>query len=577
NDQKMIPKICIAICVFCFHSLLSSQILFENNAQIRGIDMTCGNGFLGNGVSFFDYDNDGWDDITLTTDGTNGIAFYKNYDGFFVEQTLNIPLIDYQTKQVNWVDYDNDGDYDLFVTSDTNGNRLFNNTGNLNFEDVTVAANLPLDNLFTFGASWGDYNKDGFLDVFISNRDINLLIPNFLFKNNGDGTFSNVSVAAGIGTESHLSFCSAFFDFNNDGFQDIYVSNDKVSHANLLYHNNADGTFTEAAAITGTDVSIDAMTVTVGDYNNDGWFDLYITNSPTGNVFFRNNGDTTFTDIAASTGTTFNSVGWGAVFFDAENDTDLDLYVSASETGSSASYISAAFYRNQGSDAFTIPNDAGFANDNRSSYSNAIGDINNDGYADLVVSNVFNEDIFLWENLSNTTNNWLKVKLEGTTSNRDGIGSVIEVSANGGKQYRYTLCGEGYLSQNSGTEFFGLGPHSVIDYVKVKWLSGTEDILYNVTANQLLTIVEGTSPLSVNEFENTAFTITPNPTEDRVSVTSSSLIESVELYNNLGQIVLKSKVNKEQIHLDLSSYTSGIYILKASTSSGSSTKKIVKQ
>lgn len=568
----------ILLSILCFPLFSQSQILFEDNTDILGLGMTCGDSFLGNGVSFFDYDRDGWDDITLTTDGTFGITFYKNYGGFFVEQNINMPQIDYQTKQVNWVDYDNDGDYDLFVTSDTNGNRLFKNIGDLNFEDATVSANLPTENFKTFGASWGDYDNDGYLDVFISNRDIFLNIPNFLFKNNGDGTFSNVSVSAGIGTGSHLSFCSAFFDYNNDGYQDIYVSNDKETHVNLFYHNNGDGTFTEAAEATGTDISIDAMTVTVGDYNSDGWFDLYITNSPTGNVFFRNNGDGTFTDIAETTGTLFNSVGWGAVFFDADNDTNLDLYVSASETGSNPSYISSAFYINHGDDSFDIPDSVGLSGDTRSSYSNAIGDVDNDGDADLLVSNVYNENIFLWQNSSTSSNYWLKVQLKGTTSNKDGIGSVIELSANGGdKQYRYTLCGEGYLSQNSGTEFFGLGPHAIIDYVKVKWLSGTEDIIYNVTPNQLLTIVEGSSPLSVNDFSLNNLSVTPNPSKDIVTISNDTPMKTLELFNHLGQLLVQTSIDSNHHRLDISDYNSGLYFLKISTDIGTTTRKVIKQ
>ncbi len=564
--------------IFLTFLLSYSQIQFENNAELLGVGMSCGNGFLGNGVSFYDFDNDGWDDITLTTDGTHEVTFYKNYNGFFVEQNINIPEIDYQTKQVNWVDYDNDGDNDLFVTSDVNGNRLYQNTGNLNFTDVTVAANLPLDNLKTFGASWGDYDNDGYLDVFLSNRDLTYTIPNLLFKNNGDGTFSNVSMAAGIGTGSHLSFCSAFFDFNNDGYQDIYVSNDKEVEVNLMYQNNGDGTFTEVAEATGTAISIDAMSVTVGDYNNDGWFDLYITNAPDGNVFFRNNGNGTFTDIASQTGTSFYSVGWGAVFFDADNDTDLDLYVSSSETGSTLAYISSAFYKNQGSNLFEIPDNIGFQNDNRSSYSNAIGDINNDGLADLVVTNVNDQDIFLWQNSSTNSNNWLKVRLEGTSSNKNGIGSVIEVSYNGGqKQYRYTLCGEGYLSQNSGSEFFGLGPHTEIDYVKVTWLSGHQDVLYNVAANQQLTITENTS-LSINESShNNTIRISPNPAHHFVTVKSNSQIRYIRLYNTIGQILISKTINQQTTELDLSKYKSGLYYIEIITEGKrKNTYKIVK-
>ena len=188
-----------------------SQVLFSDRATILGVGVNLGNTYLGNGVTVFDFNKDGWDDITLASGENDRVRFFRNVFGSFVEvELLEMPA--YQTKQVNWVDFDNDGDYDLFITSDTAGNRLYENLGNLNFTNITESAGLPTQNLFTYGASWGDYNNDGFLDVFICNRDeFNLATPNFLFKNNGDGTFTDVSSAAGIKTTSDMSFCAALF------------------------------------------------------------------------------------------------------------------------------------------------------------------------------------------------------------------------------------------------------------------------------------------------------------------------------------------------------------------------------
>ena len=140
---------------------------------------------------------------------------------------------------------------------------------------------------------------------------------------------------------SHLSFCSIIFDYNNDGFQDIYISNDKPDNLNILYKNNGDGTFDDVSEYSGAGIGINAMTTTIGDYNNDGWFDIYITNTPDGNELLRNNGDGTFTNVAEATATTFNSVGWGAVFLDADSDGLLDLYVSSDFDGSVGSFLSA--------------------------------------------------------------------------------------------------------------------------------------------------------------------------------------------------------------------------------------------
>lgn len=332
-----------------------SQSNFVDRATDLGIGVSCGDVPIGNGICFYDYNGDGWDDITLATQAGEPIRFFKNVNGVFQEEILNIPENTSQMKQINWVDYDNDGHLDVFVTSNISGNKLYRNDGSFNFSDETSEAQLPTTNIFTYGASWGDYNNDGYLDVFLSNRDAALIVPNYLYRNNGNGTFTNVSETAGIINTGNLSFCSAFFDFNNDGFQDIYVSKDRIENKNILYKNNGDGTFTDVSESSNTDLYIDAMSVTIDDYNNDGWLDIYVTNTQNGNVFLRNNADETFTNVAVTNGTTFNSIAWGAVFLDAENDSDLDLYVSGLLDGSNPSFLSAAFYENDANGNFTIP------------------------------------------------------------------------------------------------------------------------------------------------------------------------------------------------------------------------------
>jgi len=558
--------------IFIFN--IKAQISFVDQATNLGLGTTCGTTYLGNGVTFYDFDNDGWDDITLNTETGQSIRFFKNINGNFQELILNIPEINYQTKQVNWVDFDNDGDKDLFITSDTDGNRLFENIGNLVFQDITLAAGISAENMFSYGASWGDYNNDSFLDVFISNRTT--LIGNRLYRNNGDGTFTDVSNEAGIQSPAVASFCAAFLDINNDGFQDIYVSNDKTFRPNVLYKNNGDGTFTDISVSSGTDVGIDAMSVTVGDFNNDSWFDIYITNGPDGNVLFKNNGDETFTDIAVSSGTIFNSVSWGASFFDADNDMDLDLYVCGMFDVTETIFLKAGFYDNNSNETFNLSNSS-FPGDDRVSFSSAIGDVDNDGLQELVVSNNNDENLFLWKNNTITSNNWLKVKLEGTLSNRDGIGSVIEISINGNKQYRYTHCGEGYLSQNSATESFGLGTNTLIDYLKVKWLSGLEDVFYNISANQLLNIVEGSSPaLDINEISLTKeIKIYPNPVKNTLFIDSNSQLE-ISLFTILGRKQeMKDHANTKNI--DVSFLSPGLYFLEIKNGSELLIYKFIKQ
>ncbi|RCT54440.1 T9SS C-terminal target domain-containing protein [Winogradskyella sp. KYW1333] len=553
-------------------NLSVAQIAFDNEAETLGVEIICGNTLFGNGVSFFDYDNDGWDDLTVATADDDPVRFYKNINGNFVEQTLNIANNNWRNKQVNWVDIDNDGDNDLFVTSDTSINRLYENLGNMILQDITSTSGLLNEVLVTYGASWGDYNNDGFLDVFLSNRDTT--IPNILYKNNGNNTFSLVNSESGLITTGTLSFCSAFIDYNKDGFQDIYVANDKVEYPNIMYKNNGDGTFTEVGFETGTDITIDAMSVTIGDYNSDSWLDIYVTNDVVGNVLLKNNGNGTFSDETLSSNTAMNSVAWGSVFLDAENDGDLDIYVSAEHDGTVSGYLSSALFTNN-NDEYILENEA-IPDDYAISYSNAIGDIDNDGYPEILVNNINHDNIFLWKNNSNNTNNWLKVKLEGTISNRNGVGSMIEISVNGEKQYRYTLIGEGYLSQNSASEIFGIGDATVIDYVKVNWLSGTEDIFYNVSPNQNLKIVEGSS-LSIEESNTSEIKLFPIPTTEILNIESSLPIEEVMVYNLLGEVNISANMNKNEISLDVTSLEPGIYFLRLSLNSSQEIIKFIKK
>ena len=550
--------------LFCY-SYVHCQINFENLALDYGLNLSCGDTFLGNGVSFVDFDGDGWDDLTFTTDDSQSIRFFKNFNGIFSEHYFNMPDINYETKSVNWIDYDNDGDKDLFITSFTDINRLLRNDGNGVMVDVTLASGFPLECLKTYGASWGDINNDGYLDVFLSSFDPNKIIPNLLFKNNGDGTFINISLSAGISNVGHLSFCSALFDYDNDGDQDIYVSNDRLINTNILYRNNGDETFTDVSVLSGTDLSIDAMSVTVDDFNFDGWIDIYVTNTASiGNIFLKNNGNGTFSNISGSTGTEVNGPCWGAIFLDADNDQNIDLYVS-SEADGSTNGNSSVFFRNLGNQNFIsyTNNFYGFVGDINESYSNAIGDLDNDGFPDIIVTNSNLQNVDFWKNNTNSNNKWLKVKLEGTLSNKDGIGSVIEISVNGNKQYNHTLSGEGYLSQNSSNEFFGLGNNVVVDYVKVKWLSGIEDILYNVNTNQEISITEGET-LSIDSFPLPNIRIYPNPVFDRFYLensTNANLPFYYEIYDILGNLMIKDFYDTSD-GINLKNFNKGIYLIK---------------
>jgi len=261
------------------------------------------------------------------------------------------------------------------------------------------------------------------------------------------------------------------------------------------------------------------------------------------------------------------------VFLDADNDSDLDLYVSGMRDGTSGQ-LPSAFYQNDNG-IFTIPSSAGFSTDIAESYSNAIGDINNDGLPDISVLNNEPDNHFLWLNSNTESNNWLKITLEGSLTNRMGIGSWIEISIDSNKQYRYTLNGEGYTSQNSGAEFFGVGNYTTLDYVKVAWLSGVEDILYNVPVNQTLHIVES-STLSQNKTTEVTFNIYPNPSQDVINIDSNCSLYQVELFDILGaKVVLKQHLKLES-QIDIRHLSSGVYYLNVKSANSSLFKKFVK-
>ena len=566
----------IVLIIFSYN--LIGQIEFSEEANLLGCgDSTYGLGLLGGGISFFDFDRDGWDDITISSEDGDPVRFFKNNTGTFIEVSFNFKDPFFETKTVQWVDFDNDGDFDLFVTSNTDSNRLYKNIGSMTFEDITVSSGLNVLDNETYGGSWGDYNNDGWLDLFICSRSTTSGVgSNFLFKNNQNSTFTDVNDIAGLTTENHLSFCAVFFDYNNDGWQDIYIANDKYNTPNLLYKNNGNGTFLEVGEETGTNISIDAMSTTIGDYNKDGWLDIYIANTINGNVFFKNNGDGTFTNVAYENGTIFESVAWGSVFLDAENDTDLDLYVSG-ELDGETSFLPSAFYENDGMGNFSIPFAAGFDNDTARSFSNAMGDINNDGYPDIIVLNYEPHDIFIWKNQSPQNNNWIKIKLEGVDSNKQGIGSWIEISVNGNKQYNYTLCGEGYLGQNSAYEFFGIGESSVIDYIKVTWLSGNVDIIINPMINSHTTIIEGENlGLNNDSNMNTRVLIYPNPGKI-FSLKIDNHINNIDLTvtDMTGKLVLKKELTVTDNKVNMSHFVNGIYLFNLVIGNALISKKVI--
>ena len=588
--MKQIALLSIIIFRIAAIDLYSQDVNYQDLALSQGIDHTFSNNTNGSGVSFVDFDGDGLDDITLGTNEDDVIHFYKNTGTGFVR--LN-NLIDLQenTKSILWVDYDNDGDKDVFIGAYQSPNKLFRNEGEMNFLDVTIQSNLPTaDSLNTFGAIWGDYDRDGWLDLYYSAR-INSadqgVHRNRLWKNMADGTFMEVTNFANAGDEGRLPFCSAFVDMNNDLWPDIYTANDKKKRNTLLL-NNANGLFTDISEESGAGIEMDAMCVAPGDYNNDGRLDIYLSNVATGGKLLTNqsNGDECVvienaeeTMVAMSGG-----IGWGSVFVDVNNDGWEDLYVSGMLI--SNDQYSSQLFVNDGLGAFS-EDDFGFVGDTVRSFNNAIGDIDNDGQMEIMVINSAGFNSQLWK-AEKPDANWLKVNLEGTVSNRDGIGAWISLYTEDNEQTRYTTCGNGFMGQNSENIHFGLADLEAIDSLTVTWPTGHIDRYYDIQASQILKSIEGETNngivnidsdiniiSDIGEHDNfeSEINIYPNPFEDFIIIESSLQIIELRMYDMQGRLVLQQKENViSTIGLNSGLYTLVIIDGKQKTE----TRKIIK-
>jgi hypothetical protein len=406
---------------------------------------------------------------------------------------------DAEAKHLLWVDYDNDGDMDVLLTVNNGRYILYRNDGGYTFTDVSVESGLALNNERHYGASFGDYNRDGYLDFYVCTYALDAG-PNFfnannhLYRNNGNGTFTETTLQAGVGDGVALSFQSVWYDYNGDGWLDLFVINDRI-FANSLYRNNGNGTFTNVAASAGvTFAGQDPMTATFGDYDNDGDLDLYLTNTGVAGkmpkLLVRNSGPT-YTDQAASHGLELESWTWGATWVDFNNNALQDLYVTTGNPSTTTPMETNYFYGNTGSNSFVVNNGIFIGNHIARSHSVARGDFNNDGFYDLIVVNQNPWDVFLWQNSGNANNNHIKITLQGTASNRMAISSYIRVFIAGQQYMQYTHCGENYLGQNSQHHIFGLGTATVVDSVHVTYLSGHTDKYYNLPANAWYHFTEG--------------------------------------------------------------------------------------
>ena len=508
--------------------------------DFQHVDGRCGRRYfletVGSGVAFFDYDADGFLDIYFVNGAdlpgfasksppTNKL-YHNNRNGTFTDVTDTAGVGDTGYGGGCAVaDYDNDGNLDLYVTN-FGRNVLYRNNGDGTFTDVTLRSGSG-ESRWSLGCAFADYDNDGFVDLYVTNY-IDFRFeehkscaqygagtycppesfpgsPDTLYRNNSDGTFTDVTREAGVYQAESRSMAVVFGDYDDDGFVDCYVGVD--AGENLLYHNEGDGTFINVGWMAGVEADENGnvqgtMGVDFGDCDNDGFLDLVAMNyQEQPNAVYRNVGDGFFNDIsfAAGMGYSLPYVGWGVDFFDVDNDGDQDLFVANGHLQDEVEKFDDTTTYPQFNQLLINNGEGAFFNRLHQSRSAlkllkvsrglASGDYDNDGDLDLLISNA-NDTPDLIRNDGGNRQNWVAIQTIGTKSNRAGIGTKVKLSASGLTLIDEVRGGSGYLSQNDLRLHFGLGDRKSIDFIEVRWPSGVVDTIQDTLPNQILVIKE---------------------------------------------------------------------------------------
>jgi hypothetical protein len=537
----------------------SERVLFHDVSTAAGLVFTHVNGaspdkhfaeIMGSGGLFFDFDNDSWIDVFLVDGGSKAdplVAhtarhrlFRNRGDGSFGDVTVRSGIRHSAYGMGACAgDYDNDGLTDLYLTND-GPNVLYRNAGNGAFSDVTARAGVGSP-LWSTSCAFADFDRDGRLDLFVTSyvqgADQNPFCgrtgtgklrmychpltfrpsPNVLYHNAGGGTFTNVSVSAGIAPFTGNGLGVAIADYDDDMWPDVFVANDGVP--NFLFHNEGNGRFTDRALVAGVSVASDGkaragMGTAFGDGDGDGRLDLVVTNHETEmHSLFRNAGGGAFTDATASSGigpATLRYVGFGVVFADLDNDGDLDLaIVNGHVIDNIAMFRSGAKHaqqrlllENTGTGRFrdaSALSGPGFAGE-RVGRTVVSGDVDNDGDLDLLVTSN-GQGVELLRNDGGNRGNALLLRLVGTRSNRDAIGARLRLTAGGRTQVREVTSGSSYLGQNDPRVHVGLGDATVVAGLEIRWPSGRTEVVQNVAANHLVVIREGAGVVESTPFQ----------------------------------------------------------------------------
>ncbi len=476
---------------------------------------------LTSGAAWADYNNDGLVDFMVTNQG-GASHLYRNDgdtsgDGLpdFTDVAVTAGVDDPNSVSISavFIDYDNDGDQDLYVTN-WEGNKLYQNqlieSGSAVFTDVTAFAGLA-DAGRAITTAWGDFDQDGNLDVYIAKHlrcGGDPQSEDHLYRSNGDGTFSDVSSYLSTVQLNGLGFSPAWVDFDNDSDLDLYLVNDNIGgvfHPNVLWRNDgSDGLggwiFTDISVSSGSNISLNGMGLAVGDYNNDGLFDFAFSNIGP-NYLLENQGNETFNDVSATAGIQRQflpgedgdtSVTWGSAFFDHDNDSWLDLLFVAGNIADTSILQPNAFFSNNADGTFNdISATSGLDSPGRARHASMV-DFDNDGFVDVFVGN-FGQAPQLFHNQAadqGNSNEWLTITVEGTVSNRDGIGTRLTFDTpNGISQIREITSGPTHGGGDYRAAYFGLGDQTSGD-LTVRWPNGVVENLGTITAGQQLHLIE---------------------------------------------------------------------------------------
>ncbi|RKU33710.1 hypothetical protein C6496_21625 [Candidatus Poribacteria bacterium] len=504
-----------------------TDVSLTANVYQRDIPIDAASGaWLGPGTAATDYDNDDcWLDIFVVGDGGLPNALYHNNgDGTFTDVAAQAGVADTpRGRGCVWFDYNNDGWSDLYVTC-AGPNYLFENNGDGTFTDVTQQAGVA-DEKHGTNPAIADYDHDGWLDIYIANwgRAPSLLNPNpapktnVLYRNRGDGSFEETTETAGVADDG-IAWGSIFFDYDGDTWADLFVANDHGP--DKLYRNRGDGTFADVSEQSGIVTEVNgkptgAMGLCVGDYDNDTDLDFFITNYDA-DLLWRNNGDGTFTNVAEAVGVANEGVGWYASFIDYDNDGWRDLYVVNGDVDNSQKTNRNRLYHNQNgqfvdrADALNVTVDA-------VGRGATAGDFDNDGDVDFYIIN--NTNNTLLQNDVNADNPSIKIRLRGTESNRDGVGTRVTVAIGNHIQTQELICGTGFLGSDSPELEFGIPPDAQIGSVTLTWPSGIVETYEIYFQGEVYTFIEA---------ENVIVAVEPHGKQS----TRWGKIKSAEVFQN---------------------------------------------